>query len=209
MIRNFLRRPHGAGEVIADLIRAAGVIGVLIAAIRFDLTDAGVIAFVLPGLLLPRFVGVRAGFDIAFGLTLLVAAWSNVLDLYSRVAWWDLVVHFACTGVVAAMAYLLLSRAGVLAAPGTPGFTVTGCVILTTTFGLALSAVWEMVEWFGHAFISDEIFVAYADTIGDMAVGGAGAVCAGFAVAFVPLLAAGRAVDDDPSPQVSSAKTRP
>ncbi len=187
MIENFLRRPQTAGEVTADLIRIAGFLSILIAALWFDLTDAGVLAFTLPGLLVPRFVGVRSWFDIVFGMTLLAAAWSNVFDLYTRVPGWDLVVHFACTGVLAMVVYLLLARRDVVHPPGAPAFRAWAAIVMTAVFGLAMSAVWEMIEWFGHAFISDAIFVAYDDTIGDMAVGGLGAVLGGFAIAFLTL----------------------
>lgn len=144
MIQNSLRRPQTVAEACADAVRGLGALSVIIAAVWFNLTDAGVLALALPGLLIPRFLGVRAWVDITFGATLLVAAWSNVFDLYTR--------------------------------------------IITTMLGLALSAVWEMIEWLGYTYISDEIFVGYEDTIADMAVGGLGAAGAGFAVAFVPLL---------------------
>ncbi|MCS3844521.1 hypothetical protein [Microbacterium sp. AK031] len=186
MIENFLRRPQTAGEIIADAVRVFGLLSVVIAAVWFELTDAGVLAFTLPGLLIPRFIGVRAGADVAFCLTLLVAAWSNVFDLYTRIVWWDLAVHFVCTGASAAICYLLFSRLRFVPTPGQK--VVLGAVLITTTLGLAMSALWEMVEWFGHAFISEDIFVAYDDTIADMAVGGLGALFAGFAVSFVRLL---------------------
>jgi hypothetical protein len=188
MIENFLRRPQTAAELGADSVRGFGVISILIAAIWFDLTDVGVLAFTLPGLLVPRFVGVRPSADIVFGATLLVAAWSNVLDLYTRIAWWDLLVHFACTAVMASMLYLLLTRVGIVTVPGVRRLAVIAAIVLSTVFGLALSALWEMVEWVGHAYISDEIFVAYDDSIADMAVGGLGAAVAGFVLAFAPLL---------------------
>jgi len=186
MIENFLRRPRTAAEIVADGVRAFGLLSVVIAAVWFDLTDAGVLAFALPGLLIPRFVGVRAGVDISFCLTLLVAAWSNVFDLYTRIAWWDLAVHFVCTAMIAALVYLWFSRLGVISSRGR--YPVFGAVLITTMLGLALSALWEMVEWIGHAYISAEIFVAYDDTISDMAVGGLGALLAGVVVSTVRLL---------------------
>lgn len=179
MRQNFLRRPHGAAEWVADAIRVVGLLSVLVAALVFAPTDAGVLAFALPALLVPRFVGVRAGFDIAYGVTVLVAAWSNVLDLYTRIAWWDLVVHFACTGVLAVTVYLASSRLRVVPDLRANGIPRRSPIILTAAFGLAISALWEMVEWAGWRFISDEIFVAYQDTIGDMVVGGAGALLGG------------------------------
>jgi hypothetical protein len=74
-----------------------------------------------------------------------------------------------------------------LTSPADRTFTLGAAVVLTTAFGLAGSAVWEMVEWLGKTFISTDIFVAYDDTIGDMAVGGLGALCAGLALWLLPL----------------------
>ena len=187
MKRNFLRRPLSLGEWAADALRMVGLVSIVIAAVVFEPTDAGVLALALPALLVPRFVGVRASFDIVYGVTVLVAAWSNVLDLYSSVSWWDLVVHFVCTGVLAVMVYLGLSRVRVVPDRRGPGSPRRTPLILTAAIGLALSALWEMIEWAGWRFISDDIYVAYQDSIGDMAVGGLGALIGGVLLAYLPL----------------------
>ncbi|MGD8195481.1 hypothetical protein ACEXQB_013400 [Herbiconiux sp. P18] len=179
MIARFLRRPHGAAEWVADAVRVVGLLSVVAAFVGWSVTDAGILALVLPALLVPRFVGVHPLFDVGYGVTLLVAAWSNVFDLYTRVWWWDLVVHFACTGVIAALVYLLLARVGMLAAPGSQGFSLATSLVFCATFGLAGSAVWEMIEWLGKTYVSPAISVEYGDTIGDMTIGGLGAVVAG------------------------------
>lgn len=186
------RRPRSAGEFAADALRVLGALGVIAAALWLTTTAAGVLAFTLPGMLLPRLVGARPAFDLAFCATLLVAAWSNVLEIYAAVAWWDLVVHFACTGVIAAALVLLLARLGLVASPAAGRSTTArpstaGLVAVTAAVGLAASALWEMVEWVGHAVIGDEIFVSYDDTIADLALGGLGAIAAGFAVALLRL----------------------
>lgn len=188
MIENFLRAACGPVELGADVLRAVGTVSVVLAAIFFDLTDAAIVAFALPGLYFPRFVGMRAWADLLFAGTVLIAAWSNVFDLYTRISWWDLAVHFVCTGVVAAGAYLVLANLQIVPLLRGGRNSRTSGVILTLTIGLALSAVWEMVEWLGRAYISDEIYTAYGDTIADMALGGLGSLTAGFAIAFLPLL---------------------
>ncbi|WP_404438898.1 hypothetical protein LG322_06110 [Microbacterium aerolatum] len=187
MIDNFLRRSQSIGEIATDTIRVIGVLSIVVAAIWFSPTDAGILAFALPGLLAPRFVGMRASFDIVYGVTLLIAAWSNVLGLYTAIAGWDLTMHVVATGVIAATMYLLLARWKVVSSPVDAGFRARTPMVIVPALGLAVSAVWEMVEWVGYSFISDEIFVAYDDTIGDMAVGGLGALIAGAVVARVPL----------------------
>jgi hypothetical protein len=188
VIRRFLRPPSGAGEWIADAIRVLGPLSVVAGFVWWAPADAGVLALALFGLVLPRFVGVRPGFDIAFCVTVLVAAWSNVFLLYQTVLGWDLVVHFVFTGMVAAMAYLLLARLELVPPPLAPGTRRATPILLVTSLGLALSAVWEMLEWIGWRFISEEIYVAYEDSIGDMAAGGLGGILAGLLVARVRLL---------------------
>lgn len=203
MIDNFLRRPEGAAEVAADGVRLLGLIGVIVAALWFTWTDVGILALILPALLIPRFVGVRPWFDIVSNVTVLLAAWSNVIDLYRTVPWWDVVFHFVCTGVLAMMTYLLLVRFGIVAAPSARRPPSVGAVVLSTIIGLALSAVWEMIEWLGLTFVTDDIFVTYTDTIGDMAVGGLGALLAGFVVGHASLPAR----SNDPSTSVRRSIT--
>lgn len=187
MIDTFLTAPRTPSEWAADALRLIGAASVVVALVLFELTDAGILALALPALLAPRFAGLRGGADVAFGVTVLVAAWSNVFDMYRRILGWDLVVHLVATGMLAGVAYLLLARLGVVAVPGVR-HNGAAALVITTTLGLAMSALWEIIEWVGFTFISDSIFVAYDDTIGDMAAGGAGALLAGVIVAFVPLL---------------------
>ena len=188
MIENFLRPPRTAGEWAADALRVVGLLSVIGAAIWSTATDAGILALALPALLIPRFLGVRSWFDIAYSVTVLVAAWSNVLDLYRTLAEWDLVAHFVCTGVLAVVAYLGLARVSIVTDPRDPAFRGRTALVLVTVLGLAASAVWEMIEWAGYVFITDEIFVTYPDTIGDMAIGGLGAAAASVLVGRARLL---------------------
>jgi hypothetical protein len=187
VIATFLRRPSGIGEWLADAVRALGVASVVAAFVWWTATDAGILALALPALVVPRFVGVRPGFDIFFGITVLVAAWSNVLGLYRVWPGWDLAVHIVCTGAGAAMLYLLLTRLDVVPLPRAAGVRRRTPIVIVAALGLAVSAVWEMVEWLGKTFVTAEIFVTYQDTIGDMTVGGLGAVVAGVLVATVRL----------------------
>ena len=192
MREDFLRPPASPAEWAADGIRLLGLISVLAAFVFWTPTDAGILALALPALLVPRLLGVLPWFDVLYGVTVSVAAWSNVLDLYRSIAWWDLVVHFVATGVIASIGYVALQRSGVLPAPPRR----RTAVVLLPTVGLAISAIWEMVEWLGKTFVDSKIFVTYPDTIGDMAVGGAGAFLMGLVLARIRIdRAANRAAD--------------
>lgn len=187
MRRNFLRRPRGFLEILADALRIVGVLSIVAAWIWWTWTDVGVLALVLLGLVLPRFLAASAPLDVAFCVIMLVAGWSSVVDLYGAISWWDLLVHFAAGGLVAVVAYLLLSDLELIPDPDAPGSRLATALILSVSFGLAASAIWEMLEWVGHTLVDRSIFVGYDDSIGDMLFGGLGALAAGFAVRFLPL----------------------
>jgi hypothetical protein len=181
---DLLRSPRSGAEWVADLIRVSALASVIAAAIWWSARDAGILALALPAVVLPRLLGIRAWFDIGYGVIVLTAAWSNVLGLYDAIWWWDLLIHFLCTGVLAAAVYLALVALHVV--PESAGGALTP-IVLVTTIGLAISSLWEMVEWVGHTYVSNSLFVSYDDTIGDMAMGGLGALAASAVVARVPL----------------------
>ena len=172
---NLKRPPRSVTDWLTDLTRAIAIVVVVVALFALPFTDFAVLSMSLPAVMLSRMIGLRSGLDLVTCVTVFVAAGSNVIDLYRTWTGWDLVVHLACTGVLAAVALVLLDDAHVIPPTGrrrTP-------IVVATMAGLALSAVWEMVEWFGYRFITDAIFVTYDDTIGDMMAGGAGAFVAG------------------------------
>lgn len=175
MYANLQRPPRSVTDWLTDAVRVVAIVIVIVSLFTLPFTDFAVLSMSLPAVMLSRMIGLRSGLDLITCVTVFVAAGSNVLDLYRAWTGWDLIVHLACTGVLAAVALVLLDDAGVIAATGrrrTP-------IVVATISGLALSAVWEMVEWFGYRFITDAIFVTYDDTIGDMIAGGAGALIAG------------------------------
>ncbi len=175
MYANLRRPPRSVTDWLADAVRAIAIVVVLVSLFTLPFTDFAVLSMALPAVMLSRMIGLRSGLDLVTCVTVFVAAGSNVLDLYRAWTGWDLVVHAVCTGVLAAVALVLLDDAGVVTPTGrrrTP-------IVLATAAGLALSAVWEFVEWVGYRFITDAIFVTYDDTIGDMMAGGFGALVAG------------------------------
>jgi hypothetical protein len=181
MIETFLRAPRGPAELAADGVRVLGVLCIVVALIGWSTIDVAVFALGLLGLVVPRFLGIRPSLDAAFGLTVLVAAWSALLNLYETIPYWDLVVHFALNGLVAAVAYVFAMRVGILPEPGPGGTPFRSIVTLTTVFGLAAGVIWEAAEWAGHTFIDRTIFVGYDDTVADLVAGGLGSLLAGVA----------------------------
>ncbi|GGE93752.1 hypothetical protein [Mycetocola zhadangensis] len=185
LVTNFLRPATSFGERFADLIRILGLGSLVVVAIGWGFVEMAVFSLALLGVVAPRFLGARALLDAASGIVVLVAAWSAVLDLYNSIPWWDIVVHFALNGLVAALAWVLCLRLGVSLAGMSERRSYALTIVLTTALGLATGALWEMGEWLGHTYIDDTIYVAYNDTIGDLVAGGLGSILAG---CFMPLL---------------------
>ena len=175
---------HVRGRHIADAFRLATLVSIGIAFIWFGIPSTLGFAVAFVGLLIPRFAHLAGPFDAAFSATILLATWSGVAGLYAAISWWDLVVHFITAGSSAAVLYLLLSQLDVT--PGTSmgkALPSRSIVVLTVSFGITLAVVWELIEWFGDAFISEGIHVGYIDTLSDVAVGGAGALLTGILLA--------------------------
>lgn len=140
--------------------------------------DAVLFALVALGVLAPTAGRLPGPLTVAYGVGLLAAAWCGVLDLYETVWWLDALMHLVVTALVAAVAHLLLARTGAVVDPTAPGAPAAG-VAVTAAFGLALSAVWEIAEYGGHAGLDPSIYVSPGDTVADTALGGIGSAVAG------------------------------
>ncbi|MCD2442906.1 hypothetical protein LQ757_11550 [Agromyces sp. SYSU K20354] len=185
MMRTALRAPDGPAEVIADVLRLLAVLSIVVAAIGWGPLSGLSFLAVLAVMLIPRLLHLRAGFDIAFGIAVLFSTWSSVLGVYHTTRWWDVPMHFLTNGLLAALAFVVLVRLGVLADPATLPHPMLSATVATTALGLTMGVIWELFEWFGRAFIDDDILVGYADTLGDLLAGGLGSVVAGLSMRFL------------------------
>jgi hypothetical protein len=172
----------------ADVVRLVGVACVAYAVLWRGPVEVALFSLVLFGLVLPRLVDVGPTLDLAYGVVVLVAAWSSVVDVYGSVLWWDLVVHLVATGLVAAVCHRAMVRTSLVPAVHDPVLARPewGAVLVVTALGLALGVLWEVGEWYGHTYLDDAIFVGYDDTIGDLVAGGCGALLAGMLLARRP-----------------------
>ncbi len=103
----------------------------------------------------------------------------NRLDLYDRVTWFDDMMHLVVTGALAAAVVLL---AGLARAP------VRRRLEVAVAAGMTLALAWEVWEYVAFVTRSDEVGTAYADTVGDLALGWVGAVAAALLVGAAPMM---------------------
>lgn len=184
-----LRGPGG-------VVRVLGVASVVVAAVVDGPVGVALLLLVLAGLVVPPAVRADPRLDAAYGVGLLAAGWAGALDLYQRISWLDVVMHLVVTGLIAAVAHLVVARAtGAVVDPVLPAArrTHVGSVGVTTALGLGLSVLWEVGEYLGNTYIDASIHVGYRDTIGDMALGGIGSLAAGLALVGAGVVAGRRA----------------
>ena len=130
--------------------------------------------------------------DLLITLTCFSDILGNRMDLYDTVVWFDDLMHFANTGLLAA-AFILLTL------PRDIGF---GRVLeRALAFGATAAIAWELAEFFAFISKSTEREFAYADTLGDLSLGVAGAVVA--AVVLHRSWRHGRLLDPEPLPRAS------
>ncbi len=179
------RSVSGLRPVPADLVRLAGLASFVTVVVEGEWVNAALFALVLLGLVLPRLLRVGPLPDLVYGVVLLVAAWSAVLDWYVRFGSLDVVMHVLTGGLTAFFACDLLVRRGVLPPPEPTAVrrARAGVVVTTTAVGTLLGLLWEIGEWFGHTYLDHRIQVGYTDTLSDLAADAVGALAAGLVVA--------------------------
>ncbi len=111
--------------------------------------------------------------DMLVTITCFTDVLGNRLDLYDTVVWFDDWMHFMNTGLLAAAVVLLTLRR-------TPSFGVV--LERALSFGVTAAVAWEIAEYFAFLSTSTERNGAYADTLGDLALGTLGVVLAAAAV---------------------------
>jgi hypothetical protein len=111
--------------------------------------------------------------DLLITITCFSDILGNRMDLYDTVVWFDDWMHFVNTGLLAA-AFILLTL---------PSSVGLGRVLERgLAFGATAAIAWELAEYFAFLSRSTEREFAYADTLGDLSLGTAGAVLAALVI---------------------------
>jgi len=114
----------------------------------------------------------------------------NRMDLYDRIVWFDDLVHFVNTGLIAAAFIMVtMQRSATLAELIERGLAV----------GVTAALLWEIAEYFAFLSKHTERNGAYADTLADMALGTTGTLAAVLIVHHV-WSSSRETIDDAPRP---------
>ncbi|UUY05754.1 hypothetical protein LRS13_09605 [Svornostia abyssi] len=105
----------------------------------------------------------------------LVDVTGNTLDLYDTVVWWDDANHLVNWALLSGGIGLLLTRSAIA-----PQWALA---VAVTGIGATLAILWEIGEYYAFIRNGTELDTAYEDTLGDEALGTAGAFIAAMVVA--------------------------
>lgn len=170
------------GRVIRDpidLLRLSLLGGALAFALAGEgrgtsiLAIAGVAAWAVRPVALPRL------YDLSVVLAISLQGWGEAFELYDAISWFDNVVHFTVPLLGAPVVYIVLARLDVAPDPRDETHVrhYVGMFIVTLALGLAIGAIWEMIEYASDQILGSELQLSNTDTVGDLMADGLGALC--------------------------------
>lgn len=162
-----------------DVLRLTLVAGAVAFASAGEGRGAGLLAAGAVATWLVRFVNLPRPYDLSVVLAVSLQAWGEALRLYDSVSWFDNVMHFTVPLLGAPVVYIVLARLDVVPDPRDETHVrhYVGMFIVTLALGLAIGAVWEMVEYGSDNTLGSDLQLGNADTVGDLIADGLGALC--------------------------------
>jgi hypothetical protein len=154
-----------------DLLRGALAVGAVASAVAGEGSGAVYLAVSAAGALGARLLDLPRLIDLAFVLALTVTGFGEALGFYDRWPWFDRAVHVVVPMLFAPVAYIGLARADMVLDPRDQSPDVRrgpALFLLTFAFGVALGALWEIVEWSCDAIGLSNLSENNDDTVGDL-----------------------------------------
>lgn len=170
--------PHAS-----DLLRLIALMAIPAAWIGYGPLPALTMFLASGGTWILRYYSTTRLQDVAGQVVLLLAGTFSTLSTYKQVEWLDNVVHFLVLMVLTMILHGLLAHHRMIPLPDSPRMAA-GSLLTVTGLGALMAVLWEIGEWFGYAFINDEVGVGYLDTIIDLLCGVLGAVVAALWIGY-------------------------
>ena len=167
-----------AGAVAASATCFTAIVVALVYALDARWVDTAVLMLAGLGQVI-AFLWFRAPWPRAVcSLILLTAAVSAAQQLYNRIWWWDILIHFLA---VYALVWMLWNRVlrGSVQLRDRMRDARREPYLLCALAGLSLATVWEIMELLGFLFVTPEIHIPPLDTLLDVIVGVLGAAMVG------------------------------
>lgn len=161
-----------------DVLRLTFPAGAVAYAASGDAKGAATLTAATLAVGLARVVNLPRAYDLSFVLAMVLTGWGEALGLYTAIPSYDNVVHFLAPLFGGPVAYIALARLDVLPDPrdDTDTHRLAGIFVVALALGLAIGAVWEIVEWTSDSTLGSSLQLGNDDTVGDLIADGLGSL---------------------------------
>jgi len=161
-----------------DLLRLSLGVGAVVSAVAGETTGAGYLAVSFLAVLGARLGDLPRVLDLAFVVAMSITGWGEASGAYDAYGWFDRVVHVLVPLLGAPVVYVILARLDVVPDPrdDTSARHHWGIFLITLAVGLAIGAVWEVLEWTSDGTLGSNLSENNDDTVGDLIADASGAL---------------------------------
>ena len=153
-----------------DLLRLVLVVMAVVLLARDRLGLALFVGMLAALTLLARVINLPRVYDLCFTGGMVFQAFGEVLGYYDRLPVFDDVVHVTLPLLTAPVLYIALARLDVVPDPRDETHLqhYVGIFTVTAALGIALGALWEIVEWRSDAWLGTDLQIGNEDTVVDL-----------------------------------------
>lgn len=174
-------RRGGPAAAILGALQVGFLVWAVVEIARDHAGDAVALVAMFLVLQVPRLLRLPLVFDAAFLVAWTLQALGQVAGFWSRISWWDTLVHCALPAVLAPTAYVLLVRVRVL--PDLLGpvdvRTHIGSVMVVFLIAAGFGTLYELYEWFADVHFGMHYQPDNTDTMTDILANDLGGLAGG------------------------------
>jgi len=164
-----------------DVLRITFFVGAVVFAATGEVK--GTVNLLIGGvfLLVARAVNLPRLYDLALVVAMILTGWGEALGLYDLFPSYDNYVHFLTPMFTSQVAYIALARVEVVPDPRDHATVphYVGIFVITASLGLAIGAIWEVIEWSFDGLFGSDLSLGNDDTVGDLIADGLGSLTGG------------------------------
>ena len=153
-----------------DLLRLVILAGAAAYAVDGQWGSAALLAALGSVTLVARLVNLPRLYDLALTVGMALQGFGETLGLYDQFVRFDDLVHFTLPMLTAPVVYIALARLDVVPDPRDETHLqhYVGIGVVTAALGIAIGALWELVEWRSDAWFGTALSEDNDDTNGDL-----------------------------------------
>ncbi len=153
-----------------DVLRLVVLGGAVAFAVAGEVKGAVVLGLLGTATLLARLVDLPRVYDLSFTAAMALQGFGEAFGVYDRVVRFDDLVHFTLPMLISPVVYIALARLDVVPDPRDETHLqhYVGIFVVTAALGIAVGALWEIVEWRSDAWLGSNLSEDNDDTNGDL-----------------------------------------